>query len=117
MNTENKCLHIDTHARIMQSHLQENVMTDREMTVEEQLLHSDCHKFARLYVLTAAESMMLPALFRKGAAATEETLSAFADQALQIKELGEYVADMARRLAATEDGKKLYAEFLREGAA
>jgi hypothetical protein len=56
-------------------------------------------------------------LFRKGAAATEETLSAFADQALQIKELGEYVADMARRLAATEDGKKLYAEFLREGAA
>ena len=42
---------------------------------------------------------------------------AFADKALQIKELGEYVADMARRLAATEDGKKLYAEFLQEGAA
>ena len=84
-------------------------MTDRELTVEEQLLHADCHKFARLYVLTAAESMMLPALFRKGAAATEETLSAFADKALQIKELGDYVADM--------DGKKLYAEFLKEGVA
>jgi ABC-type branched-subunit amino acid transport system ATPase component len=94
-----------------------NVMTHREMTVEEQLLHADCHKFARLHVLTASESMMLPALFRKGAAATEETLSAFADKALEIKELGDYVADMARRLAATEDGKKLYEEFLREGAA
>jgi len=92
-------------------------MTDREMTVEEQLLHADCHKFSRLHVLTAAESMMLPALFRKGAAATEETLSAFADKALQIKELGEYIANMARKLAATKDGKKLYAEFLQEGAA
>tara|TARA_R100000388_G_C7193370_1_gene134626 strand:- start:39 stop:317 length:279 start_codon:yes stop_codon:yes gene_type:complete len=92
-------------------------MTDRELTVEEQLLHADCHKFARLHVLTAAESMMLPALFRKGAAATEETLSAFANKALQIKDLGDYVAEMARRLAATEDGKKLYAEFLQEGVA
>ena len=92
-------------------------MTDRELTVEEQLLHADCHKFARLHVLTAAESMMLPALFRKGAAATEETLSAFANKALQIKDLGDYVAEMARRLAATEDGKKLYQEFLQEGAA
>ena len=92
-------------------------MPDRELTVEEQLLHADCHKFARLHVLTAAESMMLPALFRKGAAATEETLSAFANKALQIKELGDYVAEMARRLAATEDGKKLYAEFLQEGVA
>ena len=92
-------------------------MTDRELTVEAQLLHADCHKFARLHVLTAAESMMLPALFRKGAVATEETLSTFADKALQIKELGDYVADMARRLAATEDGKKLYAEFLQEGVA
>jgi len=36
---------------------------------------------------------------------------------LQINELGEYVAKMARKLAATEDGKKLYAEFLQEGAA
>ena len=92
-------------------------MTDRELTVEEQLLHADCHKFSRLHVLTAAESMMLPALFRKGASVTEETLSAFTNKALQIKELGDYVADMARRLAATEDGKKLYAEFLQEGAA
>jgi hypothetical protein len=92
-------------------------MTDRELTVEEQLLHSDCHKFARLHDLSAAQSMMLPALFRKGAAATEETLSAFADKALQINELGEYIANMARKLAATEDGKKLYAEFLQEGAA
>ena len=92
-------------------------MTDRELTVEERLLQSDCYKFARLHVLTDAEPMMLPALFRKGAAATEETLSAFADKALQIKELGEYVADMARRLAATDDGKKLYEEFLQEGAA
>ena len=92
-------------------------MTDREMTVEEQLLHADCHKFARLHVLTAAESMMLPALFRKGASMTEETLSAFTNKALQINELGEYVANMARKLADTEDGKKLYAEFLQEGAA
>ena len=42
---------------------------------------------------------------------------AFADKALQINELGEYGANMARKLAATEDGKKLYAEFLQEGAA
>ena len=92
-------------------------MTDKELTVEEQLLHADCHKFARLHVLTAAESMMLPALFRKGASVTEETLAAFSHKALEIKELGEYVANMARKLAATEDGKKLYAEFLQEGAA
>ncbi len=92
-------------------------MTDREMTVEEQLLHADCHKFARLHDLSAAESMMLPALFRKGSVATEETLSAFSHKVLEIKELGEYIAEMSRKLAATEDGKKLYAEFLQEGAA
>ena len=92
-------------------------MTDKEMTVEEQLLQANCHKFACLHDLSAAQSMMLPALFRKGSVATEETLSAFADKALQINELGDYVADMARKLAATEDGKKLYAEFLQEGAA
>lgn len=92
-------------------------MTDREMTVEEQLLHADYHKFSRLHDLSAAESMMLPALFYKGASVTEETLSAFSHKALEIKELGEYVAKMARKVAATEDGKKLYAEFLQEGAA
>jgi len=92
-------------------------MTDKELTVEEQLLHSDCHKFARLHDLSAGESMMLPALFRKGASVTEETLAAFSHKALEIKELGEYVANMARKLADTEDGKKLYAEFLQEGAA
>ena len=92
-------------------------MTDREMTVEEQLLHADCHKFSRLHVLTAAESMMLPALFRKGAAATEETMSAFADKALEVKELGDYVAEMAGRDAGTEAGKKVYEGMLRGGGA
>jgi hypothetical protein len=101
----------------MQSHLQENVMTDKEMTVEEQLLQANCHKFACLHDLTAAESMWLPALFRKGASVTEDTLYAFSTKSIEVEELGNYLVSMARKLAATEDGKKLYAEFLQEGAA
>lgn len=58
--------------------------------------------FAELYNLAPSEAHVLPALFEKAASEANMDLGVFIDTAIyRNKELGEYMADTARKIAST----------------
>jgi|TARA_R100000995_G_C3464580_1_gene114998 hypothetical protein len=91
-------------------------MTQAEKTSNEQLFMADLNKFALRHKLTPIEAMVLPELFRRGAVMTEEELWSFTYKAFKITEVGQYLAQQARELGATDAAKELYDEFLQKEA-
>ncbi len=77
---------------------------------------ADLNKFALRHKLTPIEAMVLSELFRRGAVMTEEELWSFTYKAFKITEVGQYLAQQARELGATDAAKELYDEFLQKEA-
>ena len=96
--------------------LKDQVMTKDEKTSNEQLFMADLNKFALKHNLTPIEAMVLPALFQRGAVMTEEELWSFTYKAFKITEVGQYLAQQARELGATDAVKEIYDEFLQREA-
>jgi len=93
------------------------MMTDNEMTVEDQIFAKDLSQFARQHDLEPIEAMLLPGLFRKASQQTDVKLLALTAKSLEVAEVGEYLAGRARALATTDSAKEVWAEYLQEGAA
>ena len=120
-------LHIYVHVELTLAHrhamrysliflLKDQVMTKDEKTSNEQLFMADLNKFALKHNLTPIEAMVLPALFQRGAVMTEEELWSFTYKAFKITEVGQYLAQQARELGATDAVKEIYDEFLQREA-
>jgi len=93
------------------------MMTDNEMTVEDQIFAKNLSQFARQHDLEPIEAMLLPGLFRKASQKTDVKLLDLTTRSLEAAEVGEYLAERARALATTDSAKELWAEYLQEGAA
>tara|TARA_R100001082_G_scaffold71060_1_gene40496 strand:- start:2593 stop:2979 length:387 start_codon:yes stop_codon:yes gene_type:complete len=120
-------LHIYVHVELTLAHrhamryslifpLRDIVMTQDEKTSNEQSFMADLNKFALKHNLTPIEAMVLPELFRRGAVMTEEELWSFTYKAFKITEVGQYLAQQARELGATDAVKEIYDEFLQKEA-
>ena len=93
------------------------MMTNNEMTVEDQIFAKNLSQFARQHDLEPIEAMLLPGLFRKASQKTDVKLLDLTTRSLETAEVGEYLAGRARALATTDSAKELWAEYLQEGAA
>ena len=93
------------------------MMTNNEMTVEDQIFAKNLSQFARQHDLEPIEAMLLPGLFRKASQKTDVKLLDLTTRSLEAAEVGEYLAGRARALATTDSAKELWAEYLQEGAA
>ena len=96
--------------------LKDQVMTKDEKTSNEQLFMADLNKFALKHNLTPIEAMVLPELFRRGAVMMEEELWSFVYKAFKFTKVGQYLAQQARELGATDAVKEIYDEFLQREA-